>query len=106
MVDELLKPFSHVADSELQSVDAIHERYPGLARFRERLGDTPLIEVPTAPGGASILAKCEWGNPAGSVKDRVAYALVCDAIRRHGNRPAEDLRLVEYSGGNLGLALS
>lgn len=106
VVDELLKPFSHVADTELQSVAAIHERYPGLARFRERLGDTPLVEVPSKPGGAKILAKCEWGNPAGSVKDRVAYALVCEAIRRHGNRPAEELRLVEYSGGNLGLALS
>jgi cysteine synthase len=106
VVDELLKPFSPVTETELQSVTAIHERYPGLARFRERLGDTPLIEVPSRPGGATILAKCEWGNPAGSVKDRAAYALVCEAIRRHGNRPAEDLRLVEYSGGNLGLALS
>jgi cysteine synthase A len=106
VVDKLLKPFSQVTETELQSVTAIHERYPGLARFHERLGDTPLIEVPSRPGGATILAKCEWGNPAGSVKDRVAYALVCEAIRRHGDRPAEDLRLVEYSGGNLGLALS
>ncbi|RAG84202.1 cysteine synthase [Streptacidiphilus pinicola] len=106
VVDQLLKPFGQVAETELQSVTAIHERYPGIAKFRDQLGDTPLVEVPSTPGGATILAKCEWGNPAGSVKDRVAYALVCEAIRRHGDRPAEDLRLVEYSGGNLGLALS
>lgn len=104
--EELLPPFTPGPWPGLDDIAEIHERYPALARFRERLGGTSLIEVPTAPGGASILAKCEWENPAGSVKDRVAYAMVLEAIRRHGDRPAEQLRLVEYSGGNLGLALA
>jgi cysteine synthase A len=103
---ELLPPFVPAPYPELPDVAEIHERYPALARFREQLGGTPLLEVPSAPGGATILAKCEWDNPAGSIKDRAAYALVCEAIRRHGDRPAEDLRLLEYSGGNLGVALS
>ena len=104
--DELLAPFEPISPLEAMDVAEIHERYPALARFRERLGATPLIEVPSTPGGAAIMAKCEWGNPAGSIKDRAAYAMVCDALRRHGDRPLEDLRLLEYSGGNLGLALS
>jgi cysteine synthase A len=104
--EALLAPFHPVPQAEFMDVTEIHARYPGLGQFRERLGGTPLIEVPSAPGGATIVAKCEWGNPAGSIKDRAAYALVCEAIRRHGDRPAEDLRIVEYSGGNLGLALS
>lgn len=104
--DELRAPYVPDPNARFMDVAEIHQRYPGLARFREQLGETPLIEVPSAPGGASIVAKCEWGNPAGSIKDRAAYALVCEAIRRHGGRPAEALRLVEYSGGNLGLSLS
>jgi cysteine synthase len=105
--EALLAPFHPVSRAEfLDAAAEIDAKYPGLAKFRDRLGATPLIEVPSVPGGATIMAKCEWGNPAGSIKDRAAYALVCEAIRRHGDRPAEDLRIVEYSGGNLALALS
>ncbi len=84
---------------------ALHARHPALASFARRLGNTPLVEVPGPPGGASILAKCEWQNPAGSIKDRVAYAMVCDALARH-DPGAGPLRLLEYSGGNLAAALS
>jgi cysteine synthase A len=104
--DELLAPFEPVSAGNFTEVAEIHERYPALARFREQLGGTSLMEVPSAPGGAAIVAKCEWENPAGSIKDRAAYALICEAVRRHGERSAEELRIVEYSGGNLGLALS
>jgi cysteine synthase len=104
--DELRAPYLPDPNARFIDVTGIHQRYPALAEFREQLGETPLIEVPSVPGGASIVAKCEWRNPAGSIKDRPAYALVCEAIRRHGDRPAEDLRLVEYSGGNLALSLS
>ncbi len=85
---------------------ALHAAYPALADFRSRLGQTDLIEVPGLPGSARILAKCEWQNPAGSIKDRVAYALVCDALTRHGARPLSELKILEYSGGNLAGALS
>jgi cysteine synthase A len=79
-------------------------RYPALRGFRAGLGDTPLIEVPGPPGGARILAKDESGNPFGSVKDRAAYALLCDAVLRHGDTP-RPLRLVDFSGGNMARAL-
>ncbi|WUH98863.1 pyridoxal-phosphate dependent enzyme [Spirillospora sp. NBC_00431] len=80
-------------------------RYPVLAEFRERLGNTPLEPAPGPPGGAAIVAKHEFGNPFGSVKDRPAYALLCGAIDDHGDAP-EPLRLVDFSGGNMARALS
>jgi cysteine synthase len=104
--DALQAPFIPIPPKTVMDVAEIHERHPALARFRARLGSTPLMEVPSVPGGATILAKCEWGNPCGSIKDRTAYALLCGALRRHGSRPAEDAHLLEYSGGNLGISLS
>lgn len=85
---------------------ALHARYPALADFHAELGKTELLEIPSTPGAARILAKCEWQNPVGSIKDRVAYALMCDALARHGERPLNELRILEYSGGNLADALS
>ncbi|GAA0479521.1 PLP-dependent cysteine synthase family protein [Streptomyces stramineus] len=86
--------------------DALHQRHPAYGRFARQLGDTPLIPVPGPDGGATILAKSEAGNPEGSVKDRVAYALLGSALHQHGDRPLEELRVLEYSGGNLARALS
>jgi cysteine synthase len=94
------------ADDSAALVDftEVLARYPALARFRENLGGTSLREVPNPGGGGRILAKCEWENPFGSVKDRVAFALLCDALREDpGPGPR---RVLEYSGGNLAGALS
>ncbi len=85
---------------------ALGRRFPAYGEFGRSLGGTPLVEVPGPEGGAAVLAKCEWGNPEGSVKDRVAYALIGAALQEHGDRPLEELRILEYSGGNLARALS
>jgi cysteine synthase len=85
---------------------AVLDRYPALREFRSALGNTPLREVEGPAYGARILAKYEWENPVGSIKDRVAYALVCAALLQHGERPLDQLRLLEYSGGNLAAALA
>jgi cysteine synthase A len=81
------------------------KRYPALKDFRARLGDTPLREVPGPDGGARILAKCEFANPFGSVKDRAAYALLCAAVEAH-DAAAGPLKLLDFSGGNFALALA
>jgi cysteine synthase A len=87
-------------------------RYPALTDFRARLGDTPLLEVPGPDGGALILAKCEYANPFGSVKDRAAYGLLCAAVEAHdaaAKRPGaavQPLKLLDFSGGNFALALA
>ncbi len=92
---------------EMFDAAALHARFPALAAFHARLGHAELIEVPgLSGGGARIFAKCEWQNPAGSIKDRVAYALLCAALQRHGTRPLSELKVLEYSGGNLAAALS
>lgn len=104
--DQLQRPFTAVEPGSVLDFDEVHKRYPAVADFHARLGGTTLREVPSVPGGARILAKCEWENPNGSVKDRTAYALMADALRRHGDRPASDLRLLVYSGGKLAAAMS
>ncbi|HSJ27246.1 MAG TPA: cysteine synthase family protein [Acidimicrobiia bacterium] len=67
--------------------------------------ETPLLRLDrVAPPGRRIYAKAEWHQPTGSVKDRVAAAMVA-AAERDGllDRPT---RLLEPSSGNTGIALA
>jgi hypothetical protein len=73
------------------------ERVPALREFGERLGGTTLLEVPSPLGGARVFAKCEWENPAGSVKDRVAYVLLCRLVPGDPETPVEEVHIIEYS---------
>ena len=52
--------------------------------FLEAVGNTPLIKLRKASEttGCNILAKAEFLNPGGSVKDRAAKAIVVDAEKR------------------------
>ncbi len=84
---------------------AVERRFPALRAFGRLVGNTPLIEVPGPRNGATILAKCEWPNPGGSVKDRVVYTMVRRALVDVLANDAGSIRLLEYSGGNLGYAL-
>ncbi len=70
------------------------------------IGNTPLIELQrlsTKPG-VRIFAKLEGQNPTGSIKDRVALALVEAAELRGALKPGDTI--VEASSGNTGLALA
>lgn len=72
----------------------------------DRIGDTPLIQLRhLAPeGSARILLKLESQNPTGSMKDRMALAMV-EAGERDGRlRPGG--RVVEYTGGSTGVSLA
>jgi cysteine synthase len=69
------------------------------------IGNTPLVELSRfGKGAARILAKLEWFNPGGSVKDRVAAAMLDDAERRGALRPGGTI--VEPTSGNTGVALA
>jgi hypothetical protein len=51
----------------------------------ERIGSTPLVRIEQAVRGLEgiiLLAKAEWANPGGSVKDRAAASMVADARLR------------------------
>lgn len=79
------------------------ERYPPLRSVFMQTGNTPLIAVESPQGHGRIYAKCEWHNPNGSIKDRVALAMVWSALSLDLMPPAA---LLEYSGGQLAVALS
>lgn len=79
--------------------------FPQLKKFYTGLGNTPLTPVPSPEGKATILAKFEFKNPFGSVKDRTAFGLFCDAINQHDFSQGE-LKLLDSSGGNMAKALA
>lgn len=70
------------------------------------VGDTPIIDVSQLSPNprVRILAKLEGQNPAGSVKDRIALAMV-DAAERDGTLRPGDI-IIEPSSGNTGIALA
>ncbi|HYL55662.1 MAG TPA: cysteine synthase family protein [Gemmatimonadales bacterium] len=72
----------------------------------DAIGHTPLVELRRVvpPGGARIVAKLESTNPTGSMKDRVALAMVDGAIAR-GKLP-QGGTVVEYTAGTTGVSLA
>jgi cysteine synthase A len=72
------------------------------------IGGTPLLKlsgVEKAEGvKASLLAKLEYYNPAGSVKDRIAKAMIEDAEKRGALKPGG--QIIEPTSGNTGIGLA
>jgi cysteine synthase len=72
----------------------------------DRIGNTPLVQLGRLGGDlpVSVLGKCEFLNPGGSVKDRIALAIVEDAERQGLLTPG--MTLVEATAGNTGIGLA
>ncbi len=68
------------------------------------IGNTPLIPLHFRPEGITVYAKCEFMNPSGSIKDRLALTILTDARRRGMLRP--DSIILECTSGNTGIALA
>ena len=68
------------------------------------IGNTPMVPLHFEPEGFTLHAKCEFLNPSGSVKDRLARHLFVDAEQRGLLRP--DSIILECSSGNTGIALA
>lgn len=72
------------------------------------IGNTPLLELSNYNRkhelGATVIAKLEYFNPAGSVKDRIALAMIDDAERRGVLKP--HATLIEPTSGNTGVGLA
>jgi len=69
------------------------------------IGRTPIVRVQhLAPAGVSMYVKCEFFNPAGSVKDRLALGIIEDAEQRGELKPGQTV--VEATSGNTGIALA
>jgi cysteine synthase len=72
----------------------------------QQIGQTPLVPLQRIARGLTVpvLVKCEHMNPGGSIKDRIALAIVNDAERRgilHAG-----MTLVEATAGNTGVGLA
>jgi cysteine synthase len=76
------------------------------ASILDLIGNTPLVEVSQLSPKPSvrILAKLEGQNPGGSVKDRIALAMVEDAEKTGALRPGQTI--LEPSSGNTGIGLA
>ncbi|TDR40411.1 cysteine synthase [Tahibacter aquaticus] len=71
----------------------------------DTIGNTPIVKLHRlAPRHVDLYVKVEAFNPAGSVKDRLALAIVLDAERRGTLKPGQTI--VEATSGNTGIALA
>src|SRR5512138_3405009 len=72
----------------------------------ETVGRTPLVKLNKVTDGApaTILLKCEFFNPLGSVKDRIGMSMIEDAEQR--GILTKDTVIVEPTSGNTGIALA
>ena len=71
----------------------------------DMIGNTPLVELKKVSAGirgVSILAKAEFRNPSGSVKDRAAKAMLLEGIASGALRPGKTV--IDASSGNTGIA--
>ncbi len=77
-------------------------------RLTDLVGGTPLMELSgfgaSKKSGARLIAKLEYFNPAGSVKDRIALAMIEDAEQRGILKPGGTI--IEPTSGNTGVGLA
>jgi S-sulfo-L-cysteine synthase (O-acetyl-L-serine-dependent) len=94
-------------------IPASDERSPGANGHRygsvltDRIGNTPLIRLDSivrSYQGINLLAKAEWVNPGGSVKDRAAAAMVRHALM--SGRLGNGKTLLDATSGNTGIAFA
>jgi cysteine synthase B len=73
--------------------------------LKERIGNTPLLRFERLAAGLDgvlVLAKAEWSNPGGSVKDRAASNIVAEALR--AGKLGAGKTLLDSTSGNTGIA--
>jgi len=72
----------------------------------DSIGNTPIVQLHRVvpPGSARVLAKMEWANPTGGMKDRMAKAVI-ERAEADGRLKKGDT-VVEYTGGTTGVSLA
>jgi cysteine synthase A len=78
---------------------------PRYQNILETIGNTPVVRLnKLAPAGVNVYVKVESFNPMGSVKDRLALAVIEDAERRGELKPGQTV--IEATSGNTGIGLA
>ena len=77
-----------------------------MTTLEQCIGNTPLVQLQrlAARAGSEVWVKLEGNNPAGSVKDRAALAMIQQAELRGEIKPGDVL--IEATSGNTGIALA
>jgi len=74
------------------------------SNITELIGNTPLIKLKQETNETTLLGKCEFMNPSGSVKDRIGSNMILQALGR--GEINENSVLIEPTSGNTGIALA
>lgn len=94
--------------SFLQGENGTRKYRPVMNNILENIGNTPLVRINrlnvTAGVKCEVLAKCEFFNAGGSVKDRIAKQMVEDAEKSGRLQPGDTL--IEATSGNTGIGLA
>ena len=74
--------------------------------IEELIGNTPLVKINTLSEetGTTILGKCEFMNPTSSVKDRIAFNMINEAL--NSGAIDENTTIIEPTSGNTGIGLA
>ena len=72
----------------------------------ELIGNTPLVKINSLSNetGTTILGKCEFMNPTSSVKDRIAFNMINEAMKK--GKITENSTIIEPTSGNTGIGLA
>lgn len=72
----------------------------------QAIGSTSMVRLRKVvpPTGAEVFVKLEWENPTGSIKDRMAHAVISQAEKDGRLKPGDTV--VEYTGGSTGASLA
>lgn len=70
----------------------------------EMIGNTPVLKINNIKTPANIFVKCEFMNPTSSIKDRISYAMVKDAL--DSGTITKDSVIIEPTSGNTGVGLA
>lgn len=100
-VDRRKSPHTHTRSPKLDVVGI-------MPNILSAVGGTPMVRLNNIPKSfglkCEMLAKCEFFNPGGSVKDRIAVRMVEDAEKKGNLKPGDVL--IEPTSGNTGLGLA
>ncbi|CAK1583666.1 unnamed protein product [Parnassius mnemosyne] len=97
-----LKDMPHI----IKALDRNQKLQPDILHL---IGNTPLVKLNKIPKQEGLecdmYAKCEYLNPGGSVKDRIAYRMVLDAEEKCILKPGKSV-IIEPTSGNTGIGLA